>query len=253
MDPTFRAALSVALFVWILGVGLVSLFLFRRRQEKLASAGGSLVLGPTVRAWYFETLRPLEEWLVRWRVSPTWLSGAQFFVSVAGALAFARGLVFLGGWFVLCGGSLDILDGRVARRTQKGSARGAFLDSVIDRYADAFSLLGLAAFYRESWVLWVVLFALVGGMLVSYARARAEGLGVRCEVGLLQRAERYVLLGFGAIFGSLCEHATGWHVGGAPYGLLVIVLCVLAVLSNTTALQRIAHVLRALAEENPKP
>src|SRR6185369_14595597 len=105
--------------------------------------------------------------------------------------AYAGGLMFAGGWLLLFAGSLDIVDGRVARRTNRGSKRGAFLDSVVDRYADALAYLGLAYFYGGTWVEWIVLGALVGSFMVSYTRARAEGLGTTCLVGLLQRPERF--------------------------------------------------------------
>ena len=123
---------------------------------------------------------------------------------------------------------------------------GQNLETLATWGTDSFAYLGLAAFYADSWMLWAVLAALVGGLMVSYTRARAEGLGVACLVGLLQRPERYVILGLGSIFGSLVQHMTGWTLWGQSYALVVLTVLVLAVLSNVTALQRVSYVMREL-------
>jgi CDP-diacylglycerol--glycerol-3-phosphate 3-phosphatidyltransferase len=96
-------------------------------------------------------------------------------------------------------------------------------------------------YFGSGWRVWMVLLAILGGMMVSYARARAEGLGVRCEIGMLQRPERFVILGFGSIFNSIAE-----QVVGGPQVLLTATIVVLAVLSNVTAVQRVVHVSREL-------
>jgi phosphatidylglycerophosphate synthase len=252
VTPALQAALALLLLVIIFGVGLTSIALYLRRAPDLSAVRGSALLGPGIRAWHFENLRPFEELLVRWRVRASTISLLQLVIAAVVGAAYAGGLMFAGGWFLLFAGSLDIVDGRVARRSGGGSKRGAFLDSVVDRYADAIAYLGLAAFYSGSWGLWVILAALVGSFMVSYTRARAEGLGATCLIGMLQRPERYVILGFGSIFGSLAEHLSGWHPWGQTYGLVVLVLMALAVLSNLTALQRSLYVLRTLPAAEPE-
>jgi CDP-diacylglycerol--glycerol-3-phosphate 3-phosphatidyltransferase len=219
-----------------------------RRANDLERISGSAILGRGIRGWYFENLQPFEDFCIRWKIDPAYLSYTQFASSVLVALCYAQGMLTTAGWLLLFTGTLDIVDGRVARRTVGGTARGAFLDSVIDRYADSFAYLGLAVFFRDTWVLWAVLFALIGGLIVSYARARGEGLGTTCHVGLLQRPERYVILGFGTIFGSLLEHLTGPWLFGQPYSLVVLTIVFLAVLVNFTAVQRVVHIWRALGE-----
>jgi len=101
--------------------------------------------------------------------------------------------------------------------------------------------VGLIVFFGSGWRVWMVLLAILGGMMVSYARARAEGLGVRCEVGWLQRPERFVLLGFGSVFSSILAHMLG-----GEHMLLALTVTLIAVLSNITAVQRIAYVSRML-------
>lgn len=245
---TFEQAFASALFIFILATALVSIRAYLRRPHDLAGVRGSIVLSPGIRGWYFETLQPFEDYFVRWGVRPAILSYAQLAGSVLVTLSYAGGLVFVGGWLLLCTGSLDIIDGRVARRTNSGSARGAFLDSVVDRYADSLAYLGLAIFFRDSWVLWVVLFAFLGSLMVSYVRARAEGLGAQCKIGLLQRPERYVILGFGCIFGALIEHMTPW-LHAPQYWLVILTVAVLAILCNASAVQRVVHVLQILGEQ----
>jgi CDP-diacylglycerol--glycerol-3-phosphate 3-phosphatidyltransferase len=245
---TFDEVFALAIVAFIAVTASVSIGSYRRRATGLAGIGGSLVLGPGIRSWYVENLRPFEDLCVDWGISPTALSCAQLVGSILVAACYASGMLFTGGWLLLFTGTLDIIDGRVARRINGSSLRGAFLDSIVDRYADSFALLGLAAFFRDSWVLWAVLFAVLGGLIVSYTRARAEGLGADCRVGLLQRPERYVILGFGTMFGALCERLTGPWAGGQHYSMVVLVIVVLAVLVNLTAIQRAVHVWRALGE-----
>jgi CDP-diacylglycerol--glycerol-3-phosphate 3-phosphatidyltransferase len=248
-SSTIDQVFALAIFAFIAAIAIGSIGSYLRRPHDLAQVRGSAVLGSSIRGWYFENLLPFEEFCVRWGISPTLLSYAQLAGSLLVGYCYAEGFLFTGGWLLLFTGTLDIIDGRVARRTNSGSARGAFLDSVIDRYADSFAYLGLAIFFRTSWVLWAVLFALLGGLMVSYARARAEGLGAQCHVGLLQRPERYVILGFGTIFGTLCEHLTGPWLPGQHYSLIVLTLVFLAAVVNFTAIQRVTYVWRVLGED----
>ncbi len=238
MSRSLFALLNLAL---ILGTGFVGMRLYWRSNPDLAGVKGSRLLSTRARAWYFSNLAPFVEWLVRAGVRPIALTYLQVVASVACALAYAAGLVFTAGFLVLFAGTLDILDGKVARRINGDSPRGAFLDSVMDRYAEFVSYVGLMVYFGSGWRVWMVLLAILGGMMVSYTRARAEGLGVRCEIGWLQRPERFVLLGFGSIFSSIAAHLVG-----ADYALLAVTVTLLAVLGNATAVQRIVYVSRAL-------
>lgn len=228
----------------ILGAAYVGMRAFARRQPDTSGVRGSRLLGSRLRAWYFSLLEPLESLFVARGVRPTAITYAQVAAALLSALAYATGLIYTAGVLVLFTGTLDILDGKVARRLDGGSRRGAFLDSVIDRYAEFFGWVGLMIFFASGWRVWTALLALLGGMMVSYTRARAEGLGVQCEVGMLQRPERFVLLGFGSIFSSVAV-----HVLGGDHELLAATVLVLAVLSNVTAVQRIVHTSRVLREE----
>ena len=131
---------------------------------------------------------------------------------------------------MLLAGLCDILDGQVAREGRKETKFGALLDSTTDRYSEIFLYFGIGAYLigRDQWVASAILFfALSGSLMVSYVRARAEGLGEDCKVGFMQRPERIVALALGGLYG---------HNG------LVFVLVVLAVTTNYTVIERLAYI-----------
>src|SRR5512135_2897247 len=136
---------------------------------------------------------------------PNTLTVIGFLITVIASLVLLRSLA-LGGILVIVGGLFDVLDGVVARVNGKKSKFGAFLDSVLDRFSDAFILLavGWNLFTRGSPTgLALSLFTLIGAFLISYTRARAEGLGENCNKGLMERPERIVLLSLGAVTGTI--------------------------------------------------
>ena len=133
---------------------------------------------------------------------------------------------------LLCG-TLDVLDGKVAVNSNRKSLFGAILDSSFDRYSEFFIYGGIAYHFRDTWVIWVVFTAFLGSTMVSYTRARAEGLGVACRVGMMQRAERLVLLFAGTLIGLI------FLVYDQS---LAVVVGLIALVSNFTAFQRLAYV-----------
>jgi CDP-diacylglycerol--glycerol-3-phosphate 3-phosphatidyltransferase len=174
-------------------------------------------------------LDPLVGFLVRHRVSPLLLTALGFLLSVAAALAVWRDALPVAGLLLLAGGLADTLDGPVARATGSASKFGAFIDSTIDRYSEIAVFVALAWRLRFDVALVGVVVAVVGSLMVSYTRARAEGLGEECRVGLLERPERLVIL--------ILALMAGWKA-------TVVAIWVLAVLANLTAVQRIVHVAR---------
>jgi CDP-diacylglycerol--glycerol-3-phosphate 3-phosphatidyltransferase len=188
-----------------------------------------------------DRVKPLVLALDRAGVSPDGVSLAGLGISVFAAWITAAGQLFLGALVLIVGSVFDMLDGDLARLQGRASRRGAFLDSNFDRLSEAAVYAGLAWFYMEalSWpdsgAVLLVILALTGSLTTSYARARAEGLGVACTGGWLQRPERMVLLILGMILGR--------HV-------LKLVLALLAAATLFTTLQRIAAVSRDLGDES---
>jgi phosphatidylglycerophosphate synthase len=196
---------------------------------------GTFVLGSFVRSWFYWSIGPVVRAALRVGVSPTALNltGAAF--GAAAGIAFALEHLVIGGWFILLGGTADILDGRVARGLGVASPRGAFLDSTLDRFAEVGVFVGLAVYFHPRPLpAMAVALALGGSLLVSYARARGESQGVVCKVGVMQRAERLLLLGFSA----LLDPAVGDWMGQPPGTLLAFVVWLIAVGTVGTAIYR---------------
>lgn len=179
---------------------------------------------------FIRILSPLIGFLSQRGFSPTFFTIAGLIVTVFGAAAIMAGYVRPAGILILLGGLCDTLDGLIARTTGQASRFGALLDSSVDRYSEFITYLGLAAHFiglEDYATLTCVLLALCGSFMVSYIRARAESLGFETKIGLLQRPERIVLIGLGALV-----HVTA----------LQIVVWTIAVFANFTALQRIRWV-----------
>jgi len=158
------------------------------------------------------------------RISPNMLTILGLVINLYAAYLFAGDRFVAAGGVVIFAGLFDMLDGQVARLTNRVSAFGAFLDSVIDRYSDVVLFIGLLIYYaRVRRFFYVVLVAIVmaGSVMVSYTRARAESLIPQCKVGFLERPERIVLIIIGALFNRMAG-----------------VLWVIAVLSNVTVFHR---------------
>lgn len=216
---------------------------FRGRDELESGKRGSFVLGSFVREWFFWFVRPVERGSLALGLTPLFynLTGVAFGI-LAGVL-FATGSTVGAGWAVLLGGAADVLDGRIARATGVDSRRGAFLDSTMDRFAEVGALVGLAVFFRDSPVgVALAASALGGSLLVSYARARGESVDVLCTKGVLQRAERLLLVGFGGILDPTVAAWAGW----TPGTLLLGVTAILAAGTVGTAVYRTVWIARRL-------
>ena len=176
-----------------------------------------------------EPLARLARWLVGLGVTPNMLTYTGFALAVITAITLGAGYLRLGGIIVVFAAFFDTLDGAVARETNQTSSFGAFIDSTLDRYSESVVLLGLAYYYSASvefrMQLVLVFVTIVGSLMVSYTRARAEALDIECKVGILQRPERIILLAFGLL--------TGW---------MLPILWILAIFTNFTTLQRIRAV-----------
>ncbi|MEW6586043.1 MAG: CDP-alcohol phosphatidyltransferase family protein [Nitrospirota bacterium] len=174
---------------------------------------------------------PLSPLIRHIRLTPNTLTIIGFLVTALAALVIPQN-IRLGGILIAAGGLFDMLDGMVARAGGKTTKFGAFLDSVLDRYSDAFLFLSISYYLAANGNhtgSFLSLGTLVGAFLISYARARAEGLGEDCHTGLMERPERIILL----IFATL----TGW---------IVPVLWIMLVLTHLTVIQRVYHVWKTM-------
>ena len=187
------------------------------------------MLAKYVRPMLSSGVNALVRWLHGMGVTPNMVSFAGFALTICSAALLATGNLRIGGGLLWAAAMLDMVDGALARLGPGESKFGAFLDSTLDRYSESITFLGLAIYYagagEAQTQLLLIFFTLVGSWGVSYTRARAEGLGVECKVGILQRPERLVIL-----------------ITGLILGLVLPVLWILAVMTNVTAIQRIHEV-----------
>jgi CDP-diacylglycerol--glycerol-3-phosphate 3-phosphatidyltransferase len=196
----------------------------------------------SVKVGFRGFVQPLAVALARAGIQANWLTYLGFVLNVLVAVVVAEGWLSVGGALFLIVNALDFLDGAVARAAGTAGAFGAFLDSVLDRYSEAVVFVGLIVWFSkadDTFAVIVTALALAGSFMVSYCRARAEGLGLDCEVGLLQRPERIVVLGIGLMLSEYTHPL-----------VLIAVLVALAILTNVTAYQRMHHVAKLFKERS---
>lgn len=213
--------------------------------------GQSLVqLTAAVQQGYKATTKPLTALLIRRGVTPNAITTVGAGVVVLSAVAYGLGYIRTGGMLLLVSGILDTLDGDVARAAGQATRFGAFYDSTLDRVGDGVTFIGLATYLLTApdirfplvgAILCMV--AILSSLLVSYARARAEGLGIDCKVGVVQRAERILFIGIPTTF-----------IGAGPGGLVLeAIVALLALGSTITVVQRFLYVRRATNGEQGLP
>lgn len=184
-----------------------------------------MTFNDTVRRWATRAFQPLATILASWGISANALTLLGFFLTAGVGVVLALGQLRLGGILIVFSTVFDGLDGLVARTSGRTSRFGAFLDSTLDRYAEIALFFGLLVYYmdRQKHLDVILIFAaLAGSLMVSYAKARAEGLDIECKEGLLTRLERLAILVIGLISGQVR-----------------LALWILAVLANLTAVQRV--------------
>lgn len=200
-------------------------------------------------------INPLIRGMIKVGITPNIVTFIGFLgnMAAAGMFIYAATLtggryawIGYGGWVLIASSLFDMMDGRLARLGNMSSTFGAFWDSTLDRYSELVSLGGIVGFYfgleGETWGLdntvWgiLTLAAMIGSVMVSYVRARAEGLGLDCKVGIMQRPERVVVLCLGAIVAGFIDNGIS----------VCVAILIIAVLSNITAFWRIAHVYKQL-------
>lgn len=199
------------------------------------------LIPPAVERAFYATVQPLVKSLIRSGVTPNTITTVGTGLVLVSAVAYGFGDARLGGLLLLLSGVADTLDGQVARGGAMVTKFGAFYDSTLDRVGDGATFIGIGAYflvapdvaYRVPAVI-VCMVAILSSLLVSYARARAEGLGLDCKVGIAQRAERILGLGL-----------TSLVIGVGPHALVLLgIVAVLTLASCITVVQRFIYVAR---------
>ncbi len=208
-----------------------------------------VILPDKTKAWFLDVTAPLVAFFVKLELNPNFFTSIGFVASVIGGFLFGAGHLRSAGLVMLLSGIFDIIDGRVARATNRVTKFGALYDSTLDRYSEVILFFGMAYYFGtnalsspdtsfwDQFAAVIVSFALGGSIMVSYVRARAESLGFECKVGLMQRPERVVCIAFGAVIAEF---------------MLIFALTLVAVLANHTALHRLYHVWQQENEDKLK-
>lgn len=207
----------------------------------------------------YKVIQPFIEFLSRVGVTPNAITLIGFIVNVGATVVFVYGTnsargdlryVAWGGCIILLAGLFDMMDGRLARVSKQESRFGALFDSVLDRYSELAMFLGICYYLVAQSYFFSSLFAfiaMIGSIMVSYVRARAEGLGIECKGGLMQRPERVLLVGISAIVCGLVQSYAGdfkYVIPGTNFPILENItiftfpIFVMAILTNWTAIQR---------------
>lgn len=201
---------------------------------------GRTMIHPGVRAWAQSAMEALVRPLARLGVQPNTITTLGFLLSLVAAAAVWQGVWPWAAILVLVASAFDMLDGALARVSDGGTTFGAFFDSTLDRLAEAAVCFGLIGYFlgrQDDLTVLAVVLMLIGSQMVSYTRARAEGLGLSCTVGWFQRPERVIALGVALLF---------------PADMVIVlqvVIWMLAVLTLFTTMQRVFHVRYQLRQE----
>lgn len=207
----------------------------------------------------YKIINPVVHGMIKIGITPNFITTTGFLLNVvaAGVLIYASingehgELAYLGwaGGIILFAGLFDMMDGRVARVGNMSSTFGALYDSVLDRYSELVTFFGICYYLlMEGYFLYSIIafVALIGSLMVSYVRARAEGLGIECKVGFMQRPERVVLTSLGALFCGIFKGVTLFD----PILILVVPLALVAVLANITAFVRVNHCRKVMMQND---
>jgi len=188
------------------------------------------ILPPSAKKWYLNLLQPVADFLVRLNLDPNLFTTIGFLLTVVAGFLIGTGSYRIGGLTILFAGTFDIIDGKVARQSNRVTTFGSFYDSVMDRFSEIFMFFGMLFLFIKVDSLFgmvSVALALGGSLMVSYTRAKAEALNFECKVGIMKREERVVYLGLAAII---------------HYNVLIFALAGIALLAHFTAIQRVYNI-----------
>lgn len=205
----------------------------------------------------YKIINPVVRGMIKAGITPNFITVTGLALNIVAAALFVYAGMYektelayvgWGGGLVLFAGLFDMMDGRVARIGNMSSTFGALFDSVLDRYSELVTLFGIFYYLMLQGYLWgsmIAFVALIGSLMVSYVRARAEGLGVECKVGFMQRPERVALTALSAIFCGVFGDCTAFD----PMLILIVPLALIAVLANLTAFTRLSHCYKLLKKK----
>jgi CDP-diacylglycerol--glycerol-3-phosphate 3-phosphatidyltransferase len=240
---------SVLVLIGVLGAAFLSMGVYgavgRGRDADATRKGTHLFLGGLdfLVHWFLWALAPAERLFLSLGFTPDVFNFTGLGFGLASGVALGMGELELGGWAIALGGISDILDGRIARALNVASPYGKFIDSTLDRFVEVFAFLGLVVYFRDRPIgAFLAAASMAGSLLVSYAQARGETVAVSGSGGLMQRAERLVLMCLVCLIDPTLSARWGWREGTA----VLAVLALMAVATFATAVHRTVWIARRL-------
>lgn len=247
---------NILFFFSLLGAYLIrSAVIGRRRHARADADGGSVFLNKRTMEMVYWILDPLIDFLAALRITPNMVTLFSLVPAAGAGIALGFGWFGLASVLAVMATFCDILDGLLARKTGVSSNAGEVIDAAVDRYGEMFWFGGLVYYYRaHDQVLFIVLAAIVGSFMVSYATAKAEAMGVAAPRGAMRRGERAAYLIFGAAFTPV---AKALFANSASLALhecpIILALTIIAVVSNISVVQRFGAVIEALRAKEKAP
>lgn len=249
MFDLYIAVANITFFFVLLAAYLIrSAIIGRRRHARADADGGSVFLNKRTMEMVYWILDPVIDFLSALRITPNMVTVFSLVPAAGAGIALASGWFGLASVLAVMSTFCDILDGLLARKTGVSSNAGEVIDAAVDRYAEMFWFGGLIYYYRShDQVLFIVLAAIIGSFMVSYATAKAEAMGVAAPRGAMRRGERAAYLIFGAAFTpvskALFANSASLALHECP---IILTLSIIAVVSNISVVQRLGSVIEAL-------
>jgi CDP-diacylglycerol--glycerol-3-phosphate 3-phosphatidyltransferase len=209
------------------------------KTARVEERGNNMFMGKFLMEYWYWVWKPVERTFIAIKLTPDAVTLLGTLLAMAAGVAFAFGYFVWGGWLMLFGGTFDILDGAIARALKMQSKAGEFLDSTLDRYAELFTLAGLLYYYAGHPFSVVVVLAIIGSTMVSYTRAKAEGVGVQAKMGNMQRPERVFYIGLASAMSPIVANVYEPGVAKPMNYVAMIAITIVAIFSNATALRRL--------------
>ena len=254
-DLTIAIA-NIVFFFALLGAYLIrSAIIGRRRHSRADADGGSVFLNKRTMEMVYWILDPVIDFLAALRITPNMVTLFSLVPAAGAGVALAFGWFGLASVLAVMATFCDILDGLLARKTRVSSGAGEVVDAAVDRYGEMFWFGGLVYYYRShDQVLFIVLAAIIGSFMVSYATAKAEAMGVAAPRGAMRRGERAAYLIFGAAFTPVSKAVFANSPSLAVHELpIILALTIVAVVSNISVLQRLGAIIDALRARDKAP
>jgi CDP-diacylglycerol---glycerol-3-phosphate 3-phosphatidyltransferase len=249
---TFGPLFIVNGFIVVAFVTFIFISRKRPKTKDIEERHSSVVLNKWIREFWMWLLEPFFKFFIFFKISPNAISILGSIVALFAAIAFAVGHFGLGGWLMVLGSSFDFFDGRVARATNRCTLAGSFIDSCLDRVSEGITLTGLAFYYRDSFIFWIVMLAYLSSILTSYSKAKGETMGIDYSGGMMQRPERIAYLGAGGILAPvfsyfLHSYALGWcptlTVQQLTGYIYLLPLSFVAIFCSATAIKRVVNIM----------